>query len=134
MSTIVIHAGGGCAGPVGGDEAAIRAAAGKIKLQLLPPIKTGQISAATFNIRHPMYTGLQRNRSTGRNEPAFFINRAEFSYNDKPVMQVDFGLGTAEDPYLRFFYLADTPGDLVVKAGDNEGHMYTHHEPIAPAP
>lgn len=126
VTDLPIRAAGGCGGAVDGDDKAIRAAAGKIKLNVEAPVKPGEANPATFLIKHPMFTGLQRDLASGGYKPAFFINKVSFSYNDKPVMQIDFGVGVAEDPYVRFFYMPDVPGVLKVVAEDNEGMSFSH--------
>ena len=125
MTAIEIRASGGCGGTVDGDDAAIRAASGKIKLNVESPVKFGEATPATFIIKHPMFTGLQRDLASGGYKPAFYIQKAAFSYNNKPLMNVDFGVGTSEDPYLRFNFVPDTPGTLEVKASDNEGASFS---------
>lgn len=130
MTALPIRAAGGCGGPVGGDEAVIRAAAGKIKLSVEQPVKFGAANAATLMIKHPMFTGLQRDLVSGGYRPAFYMQKLDLSYNGKPVLHVDFGVGTAEDPYLRFFYQPDAPGTLDVKAIDNEGKEFSQHVDI----
>ena len=120
-----IRAAGGCGGTVDGDEAVIRASAGKIKFKVDDPVKIGSATAATFNIKHPMRTGLQRELVSQGFVPAFYINKTEFKYNGKPVMTVDVGVGTAEDPYFKFDFVPDAPGKLEVLATDNEGKSFT---------
>ena len=125
MSVIQIRAAGGCGGTVDNDEAAIRATAGKIKLNVETPVAFGQPTPATFIIKHPMRTGLQRDLVSQGYVPAFYIQKAAFTYNGKPVMTVDIGVGTSEDPYMRFDFVPDAPGILEVKATDNEGQSFT---------
>jgi len=127
MSAITIRASGGCGGPVDGDEAAIRAASGKIKMSVEQPVRFGEPNPATVLIKHPMFTGLQRDLVSGGYRPAFYMKKLDVIYNGKPVMNVDFGVGTAEDPYLRFFYQPDGAGTMEVKATDNEGKEFTHN-------
>jgi sulfur-oxidizing protein SoxY len=126
VTDMVIRAAGGCGGTVDGDETAIRAASGKMKVHVDTPAKFGEPTPVTFLIKHPMYTGLQRDLVSGGYKPAFFMHKVAFTYNKKPVMQVDFGVGVAEDPYMRFFYLPESPGTLEVSAIDNEGKAFTH--------
>ena len=99
-----IRAAGGCGGTVENDEAATRAAAGKIKMKV-DEVKMGAATPATFNIKHVMRTGLQRDLVSQGFVPAFYINKTEFKYNGKPVMTVDVGVGTAEDPYFKFNFV-----------------------------
>ncbi len=120
-----IRAAGGCGGTVDGDEAAIRASAGKIKFKVEEPVKIGDATAATFNIKHPMRTGLQRELVSQGFVPAFYIKKSEFTYNGKPVLTIDVGVGTAEDPYFKFNFVPDAPGKLEVTATDNEGKTFT---------
>ena len=120
-----IRAAGGCGGTVDGDDAAIRSAAGKIKLKVEEPVKIGSVTATVFNIRHPMRTGLQRDLVSQGFVPAFYINKATFTYNGKTVMTVDVGVGTSEDPYMKFNFIPDAAGKLEVLATDNEGKTFT---------
>lgn len=125
MHAIVIRASGGCGGTVENDEAAVRASAGKIKLNVESPVAFNSPTPITFIIKHPMRTGLQRDLVSQGTIPAFYINKANFTYNGKPVMDVDFGVGTSEDPYLRFEFVPSEPGVLEVKATDNEGAAFS---------
>jgi sulfur-oxidizing protein SoxY len=119
-----IRAAGGCGGTVEGDEAAIRASAGKIKFKVEEPVKVGSATSTTFNIKHPMRTGLQRELVSQGFVPAFYINKAAFTYNGKPVLTIDVGVGTAEDPYFKFNFVPATAGILEVTATDNEGKAF----------
>ena len=125
LSSREIRAAGGCGGTVDGDEAAIRASAGKIKLKVEESVKFGAATATTFNIRHPMRTGLQRELVSQGFVPAFYINKTAFNYDGKNVLTVDVGVGTAEDPYFKFNFVPNAPGKLEVTATDNEGKIFT---------
>ena len=120
-----IRAAGGCGGTVDADEAVIRASAGKIKFKVDDPVKIGGATSTTFNIKHPMRTGLQRELVSQGFIPAFYINKTEFKFNGKSVMTVDVGVGTAEDPYFKFNFVPAAPGKLEVVATDNEGKSFT---------
>jgi sulfur-oxidizing protein SoxY len=120
-----IRAAGGCGGSVENDEAATRAAAGKIKMKV-DDVRIGATTPATFNIKHVMRTGLQRDLVSQGFVPAFYINKTEFKYNGKPLMTVDVGVGTAEDPYFKFNFVPAEPGKLEVVATDNEGKSFTY--------
>lgn len=126
MAKREIRAAGGCGGTVDGDDAAIRASAGKIKLKVEEPIKIGSTVSTIFNIRHPMRTGLQRDLVSQGYVPAFYINKASFTYNGKPVMTIDVGVGTSEDPYFKFNFVPSEAGKLEVNATDNEGKAFVH--------
>ncbi len=125
-----IRAAGGCGGMVENNEAEIRAAAGRIKLNVEAPAKAGVPATAAFNIKHIMRTGLQRDLVSQGYVPAFYINKVDFTYNGAPVMTVDVGVGTAEDPYFKFNFIPTAPGMLEVTATDNEGKVFSHHADV----
>lgn len=124
MAKREIRAAGGCGGMVDGDEAAIREAAGKIKLKVEESEKAGGIKTAIFNIKHPMRTGLQRDLVSQGYVPAFFINKTVFTYNGYQLLAIDVGVGTSEDPYVKFNFTPAVSGILEVQATDNEGKAF----------
>lgn len=119
-----IRASGGCGSTDNGDEAAIRAAVGKIKLIMNEPVTLGSTATAIFNIKHIMRTGLQRDAATQGYYPAFYIKKVAFTYSDIPLLAIDVGVGTAEDPYFKFNFVPEAMGKLVVTATDNEGKVF----------
>jgi len=120
MAVTEIRASGGCGGTISVDDKALRASAGKIKLNVATPVKFGEPNTTTFIIKHPMLTGLQRDLASGGYKPAYYIQKINFTYNGQPLMDADLGVGTSEDPYLRFDFIPSEPGMLEVHATDNE--------------
>lgn len=123
LASKVIRAAGGCGGVVANDEAKVRAQAGKIKMKM-SETNMGKLSTAVFNVRHVMRTGLQRDLVSQGFLPPFYIKKADFTYNGKPVMTVDVNVGTAENPYFKFDFIPDGPGSLKVVATDNEDKVF----------
>jgi sulfur-oxidizing protein SoxY len=121
-----IRAAGGCGGVVSNDEEAVRAAAGKIRMKVEAPKTFGTATSARVNIKHTMRTGLQRDLVSQGFLPAFYINKASFLYNGKPIMIVDVNVGTAEDPYFKFNFVPEKPGTFELVATDNEGKTFKH--------
>lgn len=124
VNAITVKASGGCGGTTPGDNAAALAAAGKMKLALDGPFKRGEVNKARLLIRHPMYTGLQRDLSTNGFRPAFFIDKIDVSFNGVPVMMADTSIGISEDPSLQFGFVADQPGTLQVVVRDSRGATF----------
>jgi sulfur-oxidizing protein SoxY len=119
-----IRAAGGCGGTVESDEAAIRAVAGKMRMSV-DAAKLGEPATATVNIKHAMRTGLQRDLVSQGFVPAFYIKKTEFIYAGSPVLTIDVGVGTSEDPYFKFNFVPKQSGQFEVKATDNEGKEFT---------
>jgi len=129
-ASTVIHAGGGCAGSISVDEEAIASTVGKIKIHATPPFRLDQPVTTSIMIKHPMLTGLQKDSKTGTIIPEYYLNQAEISFNQLPVMVVNFGLGTAEDPHLTFTFKLPGDGELAVNVSDNRGNQYSQHQQI----
>jgi sulfur-oxidizing protein SoxY len=124
VSTVTVKASGGCGGSVAGDDPVVMAAAGKMKLALGGPLNVGGINKARLLIRHPMYTGLQRNLITNGFRPAYFIQHVAVTFNGQPVMVADTSIGISENPILEFGFVADRPGALAVVLQDNTGATF----------
>jgi len=124
VNAILVKASGGCGGTTLGDNAAAMAAAGKMKMALDGPFKRGGVNKARLLIKHPMYTGLQRDLSTNGYRPAFFIDKIEVTYQGKPVMTADTSIGISEDPSIGFSFIAQEPGALQVLIRDNAGATF----------
>lgn len=127
MATARVNAGGGCAGAVSEDEAAVRASAGAIKFQLNPPYRLHESASATLQVKHPMYTGLQTDAKTKQNKPAFYVKNTDIQFDGISVMQIIFGVGTAENPNVKFEFdlpvglLKQTVQKVEIITQDNEG-------------
>jgi sulfur-oxidizing protein SoxY len=124
VNAVAVKASGGCGGPAPSEDAAAMAAAGKMKLALDGPFKPGDVNKVRLLIRHPMYTGLQRDLSTHGFRPAFFIDKIAVTYNGKPVMTADTSIGISENPFIQFGFFADKPGALQVVLHDNKGATF----------
>lgn len=125
MNAIPIRAGGGCGGAVDGDEKTIRANAGQMRLSADQPVRMGEANRGKLLIRHPMYTGLQRDLVSQGYRPAFFANKAVIRYRGQMVLDADLAIGMSEDPNIQFGFVADAPGKLEVQVQDNEGGVFT---------
>lgn len=125
MNKIAIRATGGCGGSIGDDEAAAKQAAGKMRLSVSPDANDQNIAMARLLIKHPMYTGLQRDLVSQGFRPAFFINKIIAKFNDKIVMDADTFIGMSEDPNIQFPLKSNEPGKLTVVIKDNEGGTFT---------
>ena len=121
-----IRASGGCGGTVSGDREAAKKGSGKMKLAV-KPVKAGEVAEAKLLIKHPMFTGLQRDLVSMGYWPAFFVNKIEVNFNGEPVMVADTFIGISEDPNIQFHFVPQQSGKLSVTIHDNEGGEF-HQE------
>ena len=101
-------------------------------------IRAGDVGSARrreaqITVRHPNYTGMQMDHSTGRYIPARYIERLVVKQGDDLVFEIAGGISMSEDPDLRFTYLPNGAKTLSVEARDSEGATWTSHYPIGDA-
>jgi sulfur-oxidizing protein SoxY len=132
MNGRFVKASGGCSAPaLKGMEAAI-ANAGKMRLKIFDTDATEASSSpnsssrqqAQVMIRHPNYSGMQRNQVTNLFIPAFFVQNLEVRQGDSVLWTMEGGISISEDPVFRFSYLPNGADAFRVKATDTDGNVY----------
>lgn len=133
MTGRFVKASGGCSAPASRDPELALAGMGKMKLrsfeqdaQMSTPRREAQIM-----IRHPNYSGLQRDQITQLFIPAHFIDHIEVSQGDEMLFTMDGGISISENPVFRFAYDDNGSADLTVKATDTDGNVFTSVLPKA---
>ena len=73
-------------------------------------------------IQHPMDTGLMKDKKTGKLIPAHFINHFVATWNGKTVIDAQWGVAIAKNPFVGFRVKGAKPGDkITIHAVDNLG-------------
>lgn len=76
-------------------------------------------------IQHPMDTGLMKDKKTDKLIPAHFINQVVATLNGKTVLDAQWGVGIAENPFIGLRIKGGKPGDKIgVNAVDNLGAKF----------
>ncbi|WP_372800953.1 quinoprotein dehydrogenase-associated SoxYZ-like carrier [Paracoccus seriniphilus] len=120
MSGRFVKASGGCSAPAGKDMAAVEQSMGQMRWK--STMQDGR-SIGTLMIRHPMFSGLQRDQVTLLNIPANFIDRLQVRQGDELLFSMQAGISVSEDPVFRFAY--DPNGQpITVHAEDLDGHVW----------
>ena len=120
MAGRFVKASGGCSAPAGKDMAAVKETMGEMRW------KTAQEDGRTLGtlmIRHPMFSGLQRDQVTLMNIPAHFIDRLEVRQGDEMLFTMQAGISVSEDPVFRFAYEPNGQ-PITVHAEDTEGNVW----------
>ncbi|MGB3246588.1 MAG: quinoprotein dehydrogenase-associated SoxYZ-like carrier [Sulfitobacter sp.] len=127
MTGRYVKASGGCSAPATSDPEAALAGMGKMKLRTFGT-KTAAMSIprreAQIMIRHPNYSGLQRDQITQLFVPAHFIDHIEVFQGDELLFTMDGGISISEDPVFRFGYNDNGSANLTVKATDTDGNVF----------
>lgn len=131
MTGRYVKASGGCSAPATKDPTIALASMGKMKLrsfeagaQISTPRREAQIM-----IRHPNYSGLQRDQITQLFIPAHFIDHLEVWQGDELLFTMDGGISISENPVFRFGYNDNGATSLTVKATDTDGNSFERDLP-----
>ncbi len=133
MTGRFVKASGGCSAPAGKDPEAALALIGKMKLRQYSrsePAQSG-LREAQVMIRHPNYSGLQRDQMTQLYIPALFVDSLEVSQAGNLLFKMSAGISISEDPTFRFTYRDRGARSLEVKASDTDGRSFERSFPIA---
>ncbi|MFK7751805.1 MAG: quinoprotein dehydrogenase-associated SoxYZ-like carrier [Sedimentitalea sp.] len=126
MTGRYVKASGGCSAPASKDPTVALAQMGKMKLRSFG--ETAQMSyarrEAQIMIRHPNYSGLQRDQITQLFIPAHFIDHIEVWQGDEVLFTMDGGISISENPVFRFRYDDNGSEALIVKATDTDGNTF----------
>ncbi|GFE52270.1 quinoprotein dehydrogenase-associated SoxYZ-like carrier [Roseobacter cerasinus] len=126
MTGRFVKASGGCSAPATKDPEVALASMGKMKLRAFD--QAAQMSTprreAQIMIRHPNYSGLQRDQITQLFIPAHFIDHLEVWQGSELLFTMDGGISISENPVFRFAYNDNGATALTVKATDTEGNSF----------
>ena len=120
MAGRFVKASGGCSAPAGKDMAQVEATMGQMRWRSTP--QDGR-TIGTLMIRHPNFSGLQRDQVTLLNIPAHFIDRLEVRQGDDLLFSLQAGISISEDPVFRFAY-APNGQPIRVHAEDTDGNIW----------
>ncbi|MDA3856798.1 MAG: quinoprotein dehydrogenase-associated SoxYZ-like carrier [Roseovarius sp.] len=121
-----VKAAGGCAAPATRDPEVAMENIGKMRLRHFDsaPVQVGSRRDAQLMIRHPNYSGLQRDQITQLFVPAMFIQDLKVWQGDEMLFSLTGGISISEDPVFRFGYTDNGAPDLRVRAEDTDGHVF----------
>jgi len=121
MAGRFVRAAGGCSAPAGKDMAAVRETMGQMRFR--SATEDGQ-HIGTLMIRHPNFSGLQRDQVTLLGIPAHFIDRLVVRQGDEALFTMSAGISISEDPVFRFRYQPNGQ-PVTVDVEDTEGMTWT---------
>lgn len=120
MAGRFVKASGGCAAPAGKSMDQVRATMGQMRFR--QATQDGR-DIGTLMIRHPNFSGLQRDQVTLLTIPAEFIQVLEVKQGDAPLFAMEAGISISEDPVFRFAYAANG-APVTVHAQDTDGRVW----------
>ncbi len=103
-----------------------------VRVRLGDPVIAGRPLAVTTMINHPMETGLRLDPA-GVPIPRNMIGRFTASFARATVFEARFHGSTAVNPYLRFHFVPQGAGDLVLRWEDDFGRVAEERVAVRPA-
>lgn len=126
MAGRFVKASGGCAAPAGGGAKA-REGMGEMRFRAEP--QDGR-AMGTLMIRHPNFSGLQRDQVTLLNIPAEFVQTIELKQGDETLMTMEGGISISENPVFRIGYKPNGQ-PVTAHAEDTDGRVFVQTFPAA---
>ncbi|ODT60333.1 MULTISPECIES: quinoprotein dehydrogenase-associated SoxYZ-like carrier [Paracoccus] len=120
MAGRFVKAAGGCSAPAGKDMASVRATMGQMRWRTAS--EEGQ-TIGTLMIRHPNFSGLQRDQLTLLSIPAHFIDRLDVRQGEDLLFTMEAGISISEDPVFRFRYNPNGQ-PIHVRVEDTNGNQW----------
>ncbi|MGB5556984.1 MAG: quinoprotein dehydrogenase-associated SoxYZ-like carrier [Paracoccaceae bacterium] len=121
-----VKASGGCSAPATKDPELALALMGQMRLKHFDDAKpmSNQRRDAQIMIRHPNYSGLQRDQITQLFIGAHFIHKMEVYQGDEMLFTMEGGISISENPVFRFDYTDNGAPALRVRIEDTEGNVF----------
>ncbi len=135
MTGRYVKASGGCSAPATKDPMAALEGMGEMRARSFDQAETPPgMREAQIMIRHPNYSGLQRDQVTQLFIPAHFIAELAVYQGDALLFSMEGGISISENPVFRFDYVPNGASVFRVHAVDTDGNVFDQTLPIdAPA-
>ena len=124
-----VKASGGCSAPVGRDPEKALEHMGEMRLREVRA-DSGDGERTQVMIRHPNITGLQMDQLTRLVYPAHFVNAITVMKGDERVFDSQMTFSLSENPSIQFNVRDDVPGELGVRAHDNQDNVFEQSWPM----
>ena len=129
MAGRFVRAAGGCSAPAAKDAAEALASLGQMKVRWFDGGDADGRRDVQVMLRHPNYSGLQRDPLTLLSIPAHFVDNLEVRQGDELLFTMAAGISISEDPTFRFKYSDRASGNIDVRATDTDGGTFERSFP-----
>ena len=90
------------------------------RVQVPPSVKRGEPFEVRVLVQHPMETGFRRDLD-GQAIPTHIVDKMTCTYGGREVFSAELGTGMSANPYIAFFTVAQSSGEMVVEWSDDRG-------------
>ena len=118
MSAIPIRASGGCSGYMDVHDPELTKDLGKILIK-------AENNFVTSRIKHPNFTGLQKDLDSGGYIPEWIVKTIEYNHEAGKILAVENQISISQDPFLKFTLPTPLQGDVRMTAKDSKGNQFS---------
>lgn len=106
---------------------------GKALVKIKPKkYKVGDVVKVDFIAIHPMATGMQKDKKTGKIIPAKYIDDVEFFFEGESFTKLKVWESVSTNPYFSVYFKVTKAGKITVKYKDNTGESGEASKKIKP--
>jgi len=117
MSAVPIRASGGCSGYMDVHDPELTKDLGKVLLK-------AENNFVTSRIKHPNFTGLQKDLDSGGYIPEWIVKTIEFNHQGGKILAVENQISISQDPFLKFTLPTPLQGEVTITAKDTKGNQF----------
>ena len=88
------------------------------------PVAKGAVVQFKSLIKHPMESGLRKNKETGQAIPAHYIESVVVEYGGKAILKATWTGSISKNPFFSFYVKANVTGPVDVTWKDNQGKEF----------
>lgn len=136
MAMHFVQAAGGCSSPALKDAQTAAETAGQMNLKKIVKQKFASLKNASsvmgeavVMLRHPNYSGMQRDPSSGEFIPAKYLRTMDVTRDGELVFHLEAGISLSSNPNIRFTYGMSDKDVLEAKASDSDGAQFSATAP-----
>lgn len=102
------------------------------KIQAPPSVRRGEPFQVRVLVQHPMETGFRRD-ADGHEIKRNVVEWVVCRIGGREVFRAELGTGVAANPYLAFYAVAESSGEIEVEWRDDRGNAGRATSPLAVA-
>jgi len=126
MTKSFIKAKGACSAPPPPGSEESKKLLGKMRMKVVGDVILGAPNLMQLKIRHPNITGMAPLKIGSRvRPPAHFVDTIEITYNGKLIVKALLTFSVSMDPALRFYFVPDKEGTILVKGTDTKKNAFS---------
>ena len=126
MTKSFIKAKGACSAPPPPGSEESKKLLGKMRMKVVGDVILGAPNLMQLKIRHPNITGMAPLKIGSRvRPPAHFVDTIQITYNGKLIVKALLTFSVSMDPALRFYFVPDKEGTILVKGTDTKKNAFS---------